>query len=175
VDNNITSKEVEPFVRTSMISRRRDSTASDSPGAPVANATRRPKRLLLRDEVQVWQKDNEFIISGYRYVSTCLPRRRSHRLTSLDMLASGSLSTSVASLGYMHNQTINTYSHLVGALVFFTWPLQLYRDSHYTSSYVEREDFLVQAAYCYSVAACLTLSSLYVLLLRYSAKRYTNC
>jgi adiponectin receptor len=91
------------------------------------------------------------------------------------MLASGSLSTSVASLGFMHNQTINIYSHLVGALVFFAYPLQLYRDSRDASSYVEREDLLVQAAYCYSVAACLTLSSLFVPLLKDSASVALNC
>ena len=90
------------------------------------------------------------------------------------MLASGSLSTSVASLVRMHNQTINVYSHLVGALVFFTYPLQLYRDSQDTSSYVEQEDFLVQATYCYSVAICLALSSLYVPLSRDSAKCHTG-
>lgn len=91
------------------------------------------------------------------------------------MLASGSLSASVASLGRMHNQTINIYSHLVGALVFFASPLQLYQDSQDAFSHVEKEDFLVQAAYCYSVAACLTLSSLYVPLSKESASVSLGC
>lgn len=91
------------------------------------------------------------------------------------MLASESLSTSVASLVRMHNQTINVYSHLVGALVFIAYPWQLYRDSQDASNYVEREDFLVQAAYCYSVAVCLTISSLYVPLSKDSASVALNC
>lgn len=86
------------------------------------------------------------------------------------MLASGSLSASVTSLGRIHNQTINIHTHLVGALVFLTHPLQLHRDSKSTSSYVEREDFFVQAAYCYSVAICLALSTLYVPLPENSAR-----
>lgn len=128
------------------------------------------KRLLLLDEVHTWQRDNDYIRTGLRYVSTCLASQMIPSADSLDMLASGSLSTSVASLGRMHNQTINIYSHLVGALVFFTYPSQLHQDSKSTSSYVEREDFLVQAAYCYSVAICLALSTLYVPLPEISAR-----
>ena len=35
--------------------------------------TQQQKRLLLLDEVQTWQKDNEYIRTSYRYASTCSP------------------------------------------------------------------------------------------------------
>jgi hypothetical protein len=76
--------------------------------------------------------------------------------------ASGSLWSSVASLICMHNQTINVYSHLVGAMIFINSPIQLYRDSQLSSSLVQWEDYLILTIYCYGVATCLLFSSMFV-------------
>lgn len=92
--------------------------------------------------------------------------RSSQSLTCSNMPASGSLWTSAASLARLHNQTVNIYPHLIGAVVFIAYPLQLYRDSQDTSRCVEWEDFLVVSVYCYCVAICLTLSSMCVRSLR---------
>jgi predicted membrane channel-forming protein YqfA (hemolysin III family) len=62
----------------------------------------------------------------------------------------------------MHNQTINVYSHLVGAIIFISYPMQLYRDSQLSSSLVQWEDYLVLTIYCYGVATCLLFSSMSV-------------
>src|SRR5436190_396371 len=53
--------------------------------------------LLLWDELPLWQQDNHYIRSGYRRES------RSYR-------------ESFASLGYLHNESVNIYSHLLGAI-----------------------------------------------------------
>lgn len=76
--------------------------------------------------------------------------------------ASGSLWSSVASLARMHNQTVNVYSHLIGAMIFIIYPIQLYGDSQLGSSLVQWEDFLILTIYCYSVATCLLFSSMFV-------------
>src|SRR5436305_5620486 len=55
--------------------------------------------LLLWDELPSWQQDNHYIRSGYRRES------RSYR-------------ESFASLGYLHNESVNIYSHLLGAIAF---------------------------------------------------------
>ncbi|KAF4632767.1 hypothetical protein G7Y89_g5355 [Cudoniella acicularis] len=56
-------------------------------------------RLYAWHEIEHWQQDNEFLHGGYRKVSN-------------------SYRASLASLAYVHNQTANIYSHLLGALVF---------------------------------------------------------
>ncbi|KAK8106532.1 hypothetical protein PG999_009891 [Apiospora kogelbergensis] len=58
-----------------------------------------PSRLLLFHKIPSWQQDNEYILSCYRPTS-------------------GSVWRSLTSLFYLHNQTVNAYSHLIGAAVF---------------------------------------------------------
>jgi len=64
-------------------------------------------RLLLWHELPSWQQDNEFILSGYRP-------------------ASGSLQWSLESLKYIHNESVNIYSHLFGAILFASLPIYMY-------------------------------------------------
>ena len=52
---------------------------------------------ILWHELQPWQQDNHYIHSGYRPASNSYVR-------------------SIASLTYLHNETVNIYTHLVGAL-----------------------------------------------------------
>ena len=50
-------------------------------------------------EVPVWQRDNEFILTGYRINYNTWPRIR-------------------ASIFQIHNETMNIWSHLIGAIIF---------------------------------------------------------
>lgn len=54
-------------------------------------------KLCLFDELEPWQQDNHYLISGYV------------RLT-------GSVRGCVASLAYLHNESVNIYSHLLPGL-----------------------------------------------------------
>ncbi|KAK8084739.1 Hly-III related protein [Apiospora hydei] len=67
----------------------------------------RAPRLLYSHQIPQWQHDNEYILGGYRPTSE-------------------STWLSVASLSYLHNQTINAYSHLIGALIFVSLPYYFY-------------------------------------------------
>ena len=67
-------------------------------------------RLLAYHELQEWQRDTPLILSGYR------PQ-------------SGSYAQSAASLSYLHNETINVYTHGLGALFFLVSAVVINFDS----------------------------------------------
>lgn len=54
--------------------------------------------LMLWDDLPAWRRDNAFILSGYRQ-------------------SRGSYAHSLRSLFYLHNESVNIWSHLLGAAV----------------------------------------------------------
>ncbi|KAK5988417.1 ADIPOR-like receptor SPBC12C2.09c [Cladobotryum mycophilum] len=89
--------------------------------------------LMLFNEIPSWQQDNEYILSGYRPTS-------------------GSAWISVTSLLYLNNQTINTYSHLVGAIIFLSLPLYFYEYIFKHQPNAQVDDLLVISTYSFGVA-----------------------
>jgi adiponectin receptor len=72
---------------------------------PLEEHTERPARgskLLTWDEIQEWSRDNEFIRTGYRQ----------EKPDYKDIFLS---------LTYVHNETCNIYTHLIGAIL--VWPV----------------------------------------------------
>ncbi|EIW78393.1 HlyIII-domain-containing protein [Coniophora puteana RWD-64-598 SS2] len=76
--------------------------SSNSPSASPMHGRPREKapKTLTWNEIPLWQRDNEYILTGYRRVQNswrgCI----------------GSV------FGYLHNETINIHSHLLGAALF---------------------------------------------------------
>ncbi|KAB8078499.1 Hly-III related protein [Aspergillus leporis] len=70
------------------------------------------------DQLPSWQRDNQYILSGYR-------------------TASNSFRKSFASLAYVHNKSINIYSHLIPAILlpFFSIKLHTSLTARYTSNH----------------------------------------
>ncbi|CAN9364002.1 unnamed protein product [Alternaria alternata] len=67
-----------------------------------------PKRLLQTfQEVQAWQRDNEYLRNHYRSTT-------------------GSYRECLKSLSYLHNQTGNIYTHLIGAVVILSYGIYAY-------------------------------------------------
>lgn len=104
-------------------------------------------RLLTWDDLPAWQRDNSFIQTGYRQ-------------------ASSSYRVSVASLAYLHNETVNIWSHLVGALFFLLVAVA----GGYAAVFLEHEiarryatasraDVLVFACFFAGAVACLGMSA----------------
>lgn len=63
--------------------------------------TTRPQpeaRTVAWDEVSEWQRDNKYILSGYR------PEKADYREI-------------LTSLTFLHNETCNVYTHLIGVLL----------------------------------------------------------
>ena len=50
----------------------------------------------MLDEIPSWQQDNEYVLAGYRQPSRSYKR-------------------CFQTLAYVHNETVNIYSHLIGA------------------------------------------------------------
>lgn len=102
------------------------------------------KHLLtvLWDDLQSWQQDNHYIHSGYRP-------------------ASNSYTKSLASLGHLHNETVNIYTHLLGGIAFIISGTLLYQalGSRYVSA--SRADVLAFGSFFLGAALCLGMSATY--------------
>jgi adiponectin receptor len=97
---------------------------------------------VLWADLPSWQQDNHYIHSGYRP-------------------ASGSFQKSFASLGYLHNESVNIYSHLIGAVVFTTAGVLLYAliKPRYVSASIS--DIIAFGCFFAGAALCLGMSGTY--------------
>lgn len=66
-----------------MASRQCDVPVCDARKNHSRATSQRPRRVLLLREVHVWQRDNEYILSGYRYI---LPHLLLQVLSIADLL-----------------------------------------------------------------------------------------
>ncbi|CAD6440153.1 17e83670-714d-4352-be45-86355690f663 [Sclerotinia trifoliorum] len=107
--------------------------------------------LLEWNELQNWQQDNEYILSGYRP-------------------ASNSFLISLHSLGHIHNETINIYSHLFGSLLFATLPFILYRQIAPRYATATLADIIVFSTFFFGVAICFLLSATFHILANHSPR-----
>ncbi|EWC43804.1 hypothetical protein DRE_07313 [Drechslerella stenobrocha 248] len=100
------------------------------------------KLTCLWDELQEWQRDNHFITSGYR------PATASYR-------------KSLRSLGYWHNESVNIYTHLLGALAFnlFSYVLYGMLAPRYPTATVA--DIYAFVSFFVGCTVCLGLSAAY--------------
>jgi adiponectin receptor len=100
------------------------------------------KLTLLWNEINPWQQDNHYIHTGYR------PQSNSYR-------------TSFHSLTYLHNETVNIYTHLVGAILIFIASLILYQALGSRYETANREDVWVFSCFFLGAIACLGMSATY--------------
>lgn len=118
--------------------------------------------LLLWEEIPAWQQDgNQFIETGYRY-RTPQPAHTSsdQLLTNFCRLpADGSYRKCLKSWTYIHNETVNIFSHLIGSLLFFTLPIGVYKELAPRYATADRADVFVFATFFSGVAICFMLST----------------
>ncbi|KAL2782569.1 hemolysin-III family protein [Aspergillus keveii] len=107
--------------------------------------------LLSFDEMPEWfrRESNQWILHGYRPIS-------------------GSAHASFFSWLYMHNETVNIYSHLIPAVLFLLgeWHIQQYLASKYSG--VTSTDFIAFSIFVLTAVTCLSLSAIYHTLLNHS-------
>ena len=120
------------------------STSATVPQSP----SKRP--LCTIYEAESWQLENHYLTSHYR-------------------MASYSYRDSFASLGYLHNQTSNIYTHLVGATLFLSWAFQAYNDILQKYPTMNFEDSLVLGVFFAGALFCFGSSALFHLLMHQSA------
>ncbi|KAI5788455.1 hemolysin-III related-domain-containing protein [Geopyxis carbonaria] len=115
----------------------------DSIGSKAIDAAKTVERKIehaltvMWDELPSWQQDNHFILHGYRR-------------------ATGSFKKCFHSLFYFHNETINIYTHLIGAVCAVSL-LPLFTRLP-TASTPELLSFTI---FLLSATACLALSATY--------------
>lgn len=113
-------------------------------------------RLLSYDEILEWYQENQHIRHGYRPVS-------------------GLVKASLASCMYMHNETVNIYSHLLAAVasVLAMCYLSHYLHDHYPK--VTKSDQIIFAFFLLTATICLGLSTTYHTFMNHSFALETIC
>ncbi|CAL1699535.1 unnamed protein product [Somion occarium] len=125
--------------------------AQDQPRKDTSN------HVLTWNEISDWRRDNEYIITGYRRVQESF-RGCLHSV-----------------YGYLHNETVNIHSHLLGALIFgyflLTFP-KVYIDQYDGTSWI---DTAVFAIFLVSAVTCLLFSASYHTFDVHSKEVSTQC
>lgn len=118
---------------------------------PVARREggRARKVLLSFHELPEWHQDNEYILHGYRPIS-------------------GSAQVSFRSWLYIHNESVNIYSHLIPAIVLLLgeWYILEYLTTRYSRT--TSADHFVFVFFLLTAVICLGLSATYHTLMNHS-------
>ncbi|KAF8242571.1 hemolysin-III channel protein Izh2 [Wilcoxina mikolae CBS 423.85] len=115
----------------------------------TANRSQSSPALLSYNEISHWHQGNEYISTGYR--------------TETD-----SVSKCFASWTYIHNETVNIYSHILPAILFIIAEVLSYQ--MFLSTYPEatRADRLAFECFLLTAAICLGISGTYHTLMNHS-------
>lgn len=106
-------------------------TNSSKPESPPGNF------LLRWEELHAWQKDNQYILAHYRP-------------------ASYSYHVSFRSLFYLHNESVNIHTHLLGAPVFLFIAFIAYA---FAVNLVSGSDILAFGCFILGALICLSMSA----------------
>ncbi|KAI1768341.1 HlyIII-domain-containing protein [Hypoxylon sp. FL1150] len=98
--------------------------------------------LVLWDDLPSWRRDNHFIETGYRAESSSYWR-------------------SFTSLFYVHNESVNIWTHLLGAFFFPAVGAWLYHVIAPRYSSADSSDVLVFACFFAGAVLCLGMSATY--------------
>ncbi|RYO25913.1 hypothetical protein AA0111_g8468 [Alternaria arborescens] len=113
-----------------------------------------PKRLLQTfQEVQAWQRDNEYLRNHYRSTT-------------------GSYRECLKSLSYLHNQTGNIYTHLIGAVVILSYGIYAYNSVSARYVTADINDLLAFGVFIGSAVACFGISATFHMFGNHSSAVY---
>ncbi|MCJ1312303.1 hypothetical protein MMC25_005977 [Agyrium rufum] len=116
------------------------------------SAATKKNGLINYNELEEWQKDNEYVLTSYR------PPSFSYYLSFLSLI-------------YIHNDTVNIYSHLIGSTIFFVSPFYVYHElsgPRYASA--TWADLVVWSTFFFGVAICFALSATFHIVQNHSPK-----
>ncbi|PHH49728.1 ADIPOR-like receptor SPBC12C2.09c [Ceratocystis fimbriata CBS 114723] len=106
--------------------------------------------LIHWDDLPAWRRDNAFIHTGYRATSN-------------------SFYASFCSLAYLHNESVNIWSHLLGSVGFVLTALYLYAVIAPRYESASPADIAVFAAFLGGAVLCLGMSATYHALSNHSS------
>lgn len=136
------------------VRRRRRSSASSAADALRTSARHVESEvagalLLLWDDLPAWRRDNAYILTGYRR-------------------STASFADCLSSLGYLHNETVNIYSHLLGAAAFLSGAALCLAVVAPRYASASASDVLVFACFFGGAVLCLGMSATYHAVLSHS-------
>lgn len=108
-----------------------------------ANRPKAETRTVTWHEISEWQRDNRYILSGYR------PEKADYLAT-------------FTSLTFLHNETCNVYTHLVGALILpliATALMRVLSEPQFLN--VSRTDYVLFGIFFCCAEFCLVSSATY--------------
>ncbi|KAJ9611340.1 hypothetical protein H2200_004524 [Cladophialophora chaetospira] len=108
-------------------------------------------RLLTWDEIAEWQQDNYYIVTGYR-------------------AASWSYLKSLASLGYLHNESVNIYTHGLGAFFYSGLGYVVYHNLKGRYATASIGDVLATGCFFAGAFLCMGMSSTFHLIMNHSPR-----
>jgi adiponectin receptor len=115
---------------------------------------------LLWHEIENWQQDNSAIHTGYRKQSNSYWDSFARSVNTKDKcLCTSDLIYN--SLYYLHNETVNIYSHLLGACMFALIIPDLYRRLKPLYKTATNEDLAVFSCFFVGCLSCLTMSAIF--------------
>ena len=152
----------------SSTSQRTPNSVSNGPSKPLSEPPKesiheaytglKPNRLMFFSELPGWLQDNAYITSHYRPPSYSIPK-------------------SLYSLTYLHNETVNIYSHLLPALFVPFISYYLYTRIYLPSSHppstsnpapvpslystLTPSDLVVWTCFAFGIFTCLGMSATY--------------
>jgi adiponectin receptor len=97
---------------------------------------------VLWQDLPHWMQDNQFVHSGYR-------------------TQSNSYAKSAASIGYLHNESVNIWTHLIGAVMAAAAASTLFLAIRPRFLAATTEDTLVFSCYFLGAVICLGMSATY--------------
>ena len=125
-------------------SKKQDSNFGTKAGQKTKDAL-----TVLWDEIPHWMRDNRHIRTGYR------PQ-------------SNSYSKSAGSITQLHNETVNIWTHLIGAFLAGITAMFMYSVTRPRFEMATREDVMVFSCFFVGAVACLGMSATYHTLMNHS-------
>lgn len=119
--------------------RTRSTPISTLQSLPTAHVVDQSGSLLTFDQLSPWRQDNHFILTHYRPTTK-------------------SFFACFQSLFYIHNESVNIYSHLVGAVLFFFISMSLYAFERRSAA---AGDVLAFSFFFLGAVACLSISAMF--------------
>ncbi|KAK3649712.1 hypothetical protein LTR56_006672 [Elasticomyces elasticus] len=117
---------------------------AEKPTSSLSQTEQKAKQslTLLWNDIPEWLRDSHYIHSGYR------PASNSYR-------------DSIASLSYLHNESVNVYTHLAGAIMALIAGIVLYTHIRPRYELATNDDIGVFACYFIGAVTCLGMSATY--------------
>lgn len=131
-----------PFHQEDEKRLRKDADSQSTAAAVVEKPTKAIRKLLHWDDLPHWQRDNHHILTGYRE-------------------ASFSFLGSLESLTYLHNQTVNIYTHLIPSLLAIPAGILLHRALAPRYETASQSDIMAFGCFFTGAAFCLGMSATY--------------